>query len=112
MSGKPISTGSALTMGLSVLLAGAVMAPATAAAATAAGASVEAQRDPNDARTRRVCRSIMQTPSRLTRRVCRTQAEWDASMRDQQDSFLRHNFDQTRQGPKDGPSNGALGIPR
>jgi hypothetical protein len=110
MSGKPISTGSALKFGLSVLLAGAVLAPAAGAAAT--GASVEGQRDANDARTRRVCRSIMQTPSRLTRRVCRTQAEWDASMRDQQDSFLRHNFDQTRQGPKDGPGNGALGTPR
>ena len=107
---KPISTGSALTRGFALLLAGAVMTTVTGAAA--AGASAEAQRDANDARTRRVCRSIMQTPSRLTRRVCRTQGEWDASMRDQQDSFLRHNFDQTRQGPKDGPSNGALGTPR
>jgi hypothetical protein len=110
MSRKAISTGSALTVGLSVLLAGAALAPTRAAAAD--GASLEAQRDASDARTRRVCRSIMQTPSRLTRRVCRTQAEWDASMHDQQDSFLRHNFDQTRQGPKDGPSNGALGTPR
>lgn len=106
MSGKPISTGSALTMGFAVLLAGAVLAPATGA--TAAGASVEAQRKPNDERTRRVCRTVTPTSSRLTNRVCRTQAEWDESMRNQQDSFLRHNFEQTRQGPIDGPSNGAL----
>lgn len=101
MSGKPIATGSALTMGLAVLLAGAVLAPVTGAAAT--GASVEAQRKVNDERTRRVCRTVMPTSSRLTTRVCRTQAEWDESMREQQDSFLEHNFDQTRTGPRPGP---------
>jgi hypothetical protein len=110
MSGKPISTGSALTVGFAVLLASAVLAPVTGAAA--ASASVDTPRKATDARTRRVCRTVMQTSSRLTNRVCRTQAEWDESMREQQDSFLRHNFDQTRQGPVDGPSNGASGIPR
>lgn len=110
MSGKPISTGSALTKGLSVLLAGAVMATVTAAAA--AGASADTQRKANDTRTRRVCRTITPTSSRLTRRICRTQAEWDASMWEQQDGFLAHNFDQTRQGAIGGPSNGELGTPR
>lgn len=110
MSGKPIATGSALTMGFAVLIAGAVLAPATGA--TAAGASAETQRKVNDERTRRVCRTITPTSSRLTTRVCRTQAEWEQSMREAQDSFLEHNFDQTRQGPKDGPSNGELGLPR
>lgn len=103
MSGKPIATGSALTMGFAVLLSGAVLAPVTGA--TAAGASVEAQRKPNDERTRRVCRTITPTSSRLTTRVCRTQAEWDESMRETQDSFLEHNFDQTRTGPRDGANN-------
>jgi hypothetical protein len=104
MSGKPIATGSALTMVFAVLVAGAVRAPATGA--TAAGASVGTQRKVNDERTRRVCRTITPTSSRLTTRVCRTQGEWDESMREAQDAFLEHNFDQTRQGPKDGPGGG------
>jgi hypothetical protein len=103
MNGKPISTGAALTMGLSVLLAGAVLVPVTGAAATSSAA--EAQRKTNDARTRRVCRTITPTSSRLTTRVCRTQGEWDESMREQQDSFLEHNFDQTRTGPREGANN-------
>jgi hypothetical protein len=90
-------------MGFAVLLSGAVLAPVTGAAAT--GSAVETQRKANDARTRRVCRTIMPTSSRLTTRVCRTQAEWDESMREQQDSFLEHNFDQTRTGPRDGANN-------
>jgi hypothetical protein len=110
MSGKQIATGSALAIGFAVLLGGGVLAPETAAAV--ASASVDAPRNANDERTRRVCRTTTPTSTRLTRRVCRTQGDWDASMREQQDSFLRHNFDQTRQGPKDGPSNGALGTPR
>jgi hypothetical protein len=97
-------------MGFAVLLAGAVLVPATGA--TAAGASADAPRTANDQRTRRVCRTVTPTSTRLTRRVCRTQGEWDASMRDQQDGFLRHNFDQTRQGAIGGPGNGALGTPR
>jgi hypothetical protein len=103
MSGKPISTGSALTIGFAVLLSGAVLAPVTGAAAT--GSSAETQRKANDARTRRVCRTVTPTSSRLTTRICRTQAEWDEGMREAQDSFLEHNFDQTRTGPREGPSN-------
>jgi hypothetical protein len=106
MSGKPIATASALTMGFAVLLAGAVLAPATGA--SAAGASADTPRKANDQRTRRVCRTVTPTSSRLTTRVCRTQGEWEEGMREQQDSFLRHNFDQTRQGPIDGPG----GAPR
>jgi hypothetical protein len=101
MTGKPIATGSVLTLGIAVLLSGAAAAAGTSEAAAASEANPTAY-DPS----RRVCRVITPTPSRLARRVCRTQIEWETMSREAQDSFLKHNFDQTRQGPvSNNPSN-------
>jgi hypothetical protein len=84
MSTKLIGTASGLTMGLAALLSGATFAGfATAAVASEQTA---AQGDTS----RRVCRSITLSGSRLSRRVCRTQAEWDASRDRTQDGVLQH----------------------
>lgn len=88
MSGKPIATGSALTMGFAVLLAGAGLATVTSEAAAQAEPK-SAWNDPS----RRICRRITPTPSRLTRRVCRTQMEWEQTSRDAADGFLEHQMD-------------------
>lgn len=93
MSGTPFRTGSALTTGFAVLLASAALT--TVAGGTAAHA--ERKSTANDP-SRRVCRVITPTSSRLTTRVCRTQAEWDQSAREAQESALNHQFDQTRNG--------------
>ena len=101
MTGKPIATGSALTLGIALLLTGTTAATVSSQAA-AAGEAKSTDYDPS----RRVCRSITPTPSRLTRRVCRTQIEWEEISREAQDSALKHGFDQTRQGPvSNNPSN-------
>ena len=82
-----------LTTGFAVLLAGAVLVPLSGATASDADA---AQRNPNDEQTRRVCRIITPTGSRLTKRVCRTQAEWDRVMRKTQDELLDRSVNESR----------------
>lgn len=58
-----------LVAGSGVLSAGSALASGSAGDAAAEGKA----RDPS----RRVCRSLLPTGSRLPQRTCRTQAEWD-----------------------------------
>lgn len=72
MGVKPIATASALAVGLGMLWA----SPALAADQT--GAPAEAQpRSAQPDSSRRVCRNLALSGTRLTRRSCRTQAAWD-----------------------------------
>jgi len=57
-----------------IATATALILPANIAIANNAGPSAEAAPD----RSKRVCRNMTPTGSRMTKRVCRTQAEWDA----------------------------------
>lgn len=88
MSAKLIGTASGFTMGLAALLSGVAFAGLAGGFATAAvaGEQSAAQGDTS----RRVCRSVTLSGSRLSRRVCRTQAEWDASRDRTQDGVLQH----------------------
>lgn len=86
MGAKPIGTASAFVMGLVVLWAGTALAGETEG--LSAGDAVETQRKTEDDSSRRVCRNITPTGSRMTERKCRTQAEWDASRKKTQDGHL------------------------
>ena len=45
--------------------------------------------------SRRVCRNIRPTGSRLGTRSCRTQADWDREAETTQDGMLRHQLENT-----------------
>jgi hypothetical protein len=48
---------------------------------------------PDKAKTdtsRKICRMVVPTGSRMTNRICRTQAEWDKAMDKTQQGVLRH----------------------
>jgi len=67
-----IITGSILVAGLTAVGASPALAEGTEGAAQAEQTSADA------AKSRRVCRMITPTGSRLALRSCRTKAEWDA----------------------------------
>jgi hypothetical protein len=69
-----IVTGAILGLGLNVVVASAAFA-AEASAATVAGQEQPA--DAKDDASRRVCKMVMPTGSRLALRTCRTKAEWE-----------------------------------
>jgi hypothetical protein len=84
MGAKRIMIVAALAIGLGGLGAGATQA------ADGHGASKpkKAQDDPS----RRVCRNIVPSGSRLSTRVCRTQQQWDESRDKAQDGVLQHQM--------------------
>lgn len=57
-----------------IAIATALILPANIAIANDPGSTAKAGPD----RSKRVCRNVTPTGSRMTKRVCRTQAEWDA----------------------------------
>ena len=67
--------------GMGCLLAGAAMASQPAASAATAGGSAASASDQD--KSRKVCRTIRITGTRLTERHCRTKADWQ---RDEQAS--------------------------
>ena len=81
MGAKSMMTAAALAMGLGMLWA----PPAMAEDSAATQKPKKAKDDPS----RRICKNITPVQSRLTTRVCRTKAEWDASMDRAQDSHLQ-----------------------
>lgn len=89
-----------LALSAAVAVVGAALM--TGAGASPAGAVVQSDAKAKSDRARRVCRTVTPTSSRLVRRVCRPQHEWDEEMKATQDSFLKHNFDQTRNGNRPG----------
>ena len=88
MGAKRIVTASVAALALGAMGSGGVL-PAEAFAKKAKAES----NDPS----RRVCRAVVPTGSRLSTRVCRTQAQWDQSERKSQDSVL-----DTQMGPGTG----------
>lgn len=93
MGTKPIVTVSSLAMGFGALLMGTALAGVTGGSAADAAVQEQPKAAQGD-RSRRVCRVITPTASRLTRRVCRTQEEWDASSQRAQDGLLDHQINQ------------------
>lgn len=85
MSAGPLRTLSAFSMGVAVILSGMTIAMP---------ASAEAQGSAQPDTSRRVCRNITPSGSRLTRRVCRTQAEWDQSRDQNQEGVLQHQINE------------------
>ena len=108
MIGRPISTRPIFTLGAAAALVGSALV--MGAGAPPAGAMVQSDAKAKQDRSRRVCRTITPTSSRLVQRVCRPQHEWDEEQRATQDSVLKHSFDQTRNG--NFPGAGFNGDPR
>jgi len=73
MGVKPIVTAGALAIGFGALWATPALTGGSAAAAAAETQPRAAANDPS----RRVCRNVVRSGTRLASRYCRTQAEWD-----------------------------------
>jgi hypothetical protein len=73
MGVKPIVTAAALAMGFGVLWAAPAFTSGSAAAAPAPEQPKAAPSDPS----RRICRNLIRSGTRLSTRYCHTQAEWD-----------------------------------
>lgn len=84
-----VSTVFVLGSSLSLASGAAAEAPADTVAATPAAAPANADQD----KAKRVCRSVMLTGTRMSKRYCRTQAEWD------------HEAEMARRQLQDGQSN-------
>lgn len=91
MSVKPIVTAGAMALAL-VLTTGLSVTEASAQDQGQAKTTT-AQND----RSRRICRTEVPSGSRLARRTCRTQAEWDESQYRTQDGVLQHQMTTTTQ---------------
>jgi len=94
MGTKPIVRASALAMGFGALLVGTALVAATGASSAAADVQAEPKATAKD-NSRRICRTLTPSGSRLTRRVCRTQAEWDQSRDRTQEGHLKQQIDQS-----------------
>ena len=87
MGVKSIAKGSAYAAGLAAFVAGSLFT-----GQFAANAKPKAGKEDT---SRRVCRMVMPTGSRMTTRICRTQAEWDRSQDQTQDGVLQHQVKET-----------------
>ena len=89
MSRRPLKTATGMAVAAAVALTGATLAVAT-------GATAAVQADTSKEKSRRVCRTVTPSGSRLIRRVCRTQEEWDATQQKAQDGVFESQMrDQT-----------------
>lgn len=75
---------------LALLAAGAAMVTAPAARAQTQSQDQAGATEPD--RGRMVCRNLTPTGSRMSRRICRTQAEWDRSRDRTQEEALREQL--------------------
>jgi hypothetical protein len=82
MGASQTMTIAALAMALGAIAAG----PAFADDAPGTSQPRKAKSDT----ARKICRVMIPTGSRMTSRICRTQAEWDKSMDKNQESLLRY----------------------
>jgi hypothetical protein len=97
MRKKPMRTTGRLAIAFAVAVTGATLAQVTGAAA-----AVQADQAKED-KSVRVCRTITPIASRLTRRVCRSQADWDRSRDKAQDGMFDQQmkeFTQPAQAPR------------
>jgi hypothetical protein len=83
----PIKTATGLAIAFAVAVTGAALS----GDATAAAQGDKAKED----KSRRVCRTVTPSGSRLTRRVCRSQADWDATQQKAQDGLLDQQLKET-----------------
>ena len=95
MSAKPILTISTVAMGFAALATGAVFADATGEFAAGAAMQAPPKSAQNEDRSRRICRDVTPSGSRLVRRLCRTQAEWDESAQRSQDGLFKQQTETT-----------------
>ena len=93
-------TAAALALGLAALSTGTAFAQGSTA--VAAPAPVKAG---DKSASRRVCRNLVLSGSRLSSRVCRSQADWDKAMKDTQDAALEN-----QNGPGGRPANRERGT--
>ncbi len=89
MGAKLIATAAVLAMGLGGLWA----VPASAEDSPGTQKPKKAKDDPS----RRICKNVTPVGTRLTTRVCRTKAEWDASMDKTQDGVLKSQTNESTQ---------------
>lgn len=85
MGAKTAAKASALMMGFGLLWASAAL-PTEAGGSAAEAFKGKAKDDPS----RRICRNITPSGSRLTTRICRTKAEWDGSQTKAADGVFKH----------------------
>ena len=95
MTAKSIVKASGLAVGMGALLLGTAIVATTGASASDPSAQPEAKAEPDQ--SRRVCRTVTPSGSRLTRRICRTQAEWDASADRAADGVAKQQIEDTTQ---------------
>lgn len=93
MISKPLMLATALMMGASMSI------PAAVAQEGAGKPKPGSAADPS----KKVCRNLVLTGSRMTKRFCRTQAEWDQSAAKAQDHLRDGQVDGYR---RDGEMNG------
>jgi hypothetical protein len=86
MGARRIITVAALAIGMSVAGAGPAFADDSAALPQPKKAKTDT--------SRKICRITVPTGSRMTTRICRTQAEWARSMDKAQESMLRYQSTQ------------------
>ena len=82
MSAQPMRAAAVLAIGVAVALTGATLASVTGAVAAVQGDKAKEEK------SRRVCRTVTPSGSRLVRRVCRSQEDWDATQQKTQDGVL------------------------
>lgn len=99
MISRPIVAASALALCVSVL-------PGTAAIAGQTDASAAAETKSKKDTSKRVCRNLRPTGSRLSARTCRTQEEWRRAEEEAQESALRQ---QLGPGARPGPAGPGVG---
>jgi hypothetical protein len=93
--------------GLALSLAGSGAGSALAQTSTAAESTKPKVADKSA--SRRVCRNIVQSGTRLSSRVCQTAGEWEKAMLDTQNAALEQ---QTGAGYRDGPEAATASVPR
>lgn len=89
MGVKSIVKGTAWAAGIAVLMAGTSFVAGSAA-------SAESKADKKDT-SKRICRMITPTGSRMTTRICRTRAEWDKGQETTADGVLQHQLKNSTQ---------------
>ena len=86
-------------MGVKLLLKASVLAAAfgalLAGVPTAEFAAPAKEKKAKDDTSRRVCKVITPTGSRMTTRICKTPAEWARSEDKTRDGVLRHQMNET-----------------
>jgi hypothetical protein len=97
MSGKSIVAAAALAVGIAAFATGSAVA-ADGASGTASGGK-NAKTDPS----RRICRNIVLSGSRMSTRYCRTKAEWDRAGDKSRDFLLDGQINNSS---RDGAGNG------